>query len=212
MNQRLPRRNSRTRGRRWRARCLHLLAAVVLLAVAGAAAAGVLAFHHYGRDLPDHAMLADYRPPVATRFYAGDGRLMAEFAVESRVFVPIAAIPKRVRQAFIAAEDQNFHRHFGIDVAGILRAAFSNLRAVGDDRRLQGASTITQQVAKNFLLTNEVSFERKIREAILGHAHRAGAEQGPHSRALSQRDLSRLRVLWSRGRRRWPISTRPSTS
>ena len=157
----------RRRKRRW---LLRLLAAFVVLGLVGAIAAGgivVWAFKHYGRDLPDHSMLADYEPPVATRVYSGDGRMMAEFAVENRVFVPIAQIPVHVREAFIAAEDQNFYRHHGIDPEGIVRAAITNLQAVGGGQRLQGASTITQQVAKNFLLTNEVSYERKIKEAIL---------------------------------------------
>ncbi len=155
------------RKRRW---LLRLLGAFVVLGLIGVIAAGgivVWAFKHYGRDLPDHRMLADYEPPVATRVYAGDGRLMAEFAVENRVFVPIEGIPLHVREAFIAAEDQNFYEHHGIDPEGIIRAAITNLKAVGGGQRLQGASTITQQVAKNFLLTNEVSYERKIKEAIL---------------------------------------------
>ena len=157
----------RRRKRRW---LLRLLAAFLVLGLVGAIAAGgivVWAFKHYGRDLPDHSMLADYEPPVATRVYSGDGRMMAEFAVENRVFVPIAQIPVHVREAFIAAEDQNFYRHHGIDPEGIVRAAITNLQALGGGQRLQGASTITQQVAKNFLLTNEVSYERKIKEAIL---------------------------------------------
>jgi len=155
------------RRRRW---LLRLTLAAVALGLLGAIAAGgvaVWAFSHYGKGLPDHRMLVDYEPPVATRIYAGDGRLMAEFAVEHRVFVPIEAIPQVVRDAFIAAEDQNFYSHRGIDPEGIIRAAITNLRAVGGGQRLQGASTITQQVAKNFLLTNEVSYERKIKEAIL---------------------------------------------
>ncbi|MBT5433359.1 MAG: penicillin-binding protein 1A [Rhodospirillaceae bacterium] len=149
---------------------MRILLVLIALGFLGAIAAGgvvVYAFYHYGTDLPDHRMLADYEPPVATRIYAGDGSLMAEFAVENRVFVPIEAIPAVVRNAFIAAEDQNFYEHRGVDPIGIMRAAITNLQALGAGRRLQGASTITQQVAKNFLLTNEVSYERKIKEAIL---------------------------------------------
>jgi len=155
------------RKRRWLLRIALALVALVFLGGIAAAAVIAFAFHHYGKDLPDHRMLVDYEPAAATRVYAGDGSLMAEFAIENRVFVPIEAIPAHVRNAFLAAEDQNFYEHRGIDPIGILRAAITNLRAVGEGRRLQGASTITQQVAKNFLLTNEVSYERKIKEAIL---------------------------------------------
>lgn len=153
--------------RRW---VLRLFLALIALGFLGAIAAGgvvVFAFYHFGKDLPDHRMLVDYEPPVATRVYAGDGSLMAEFAVENRVFVPIEAMPDVVRNAFLAAEDQNFYEHRGIDPIGILRAAINNLKAAAQGGRQQGASTITQQVAKNFLLTNEVSYERKIKEAIL---------------------------------------------
>ncbi len=143
-----------------------ILSSLAFLAVlAGLGVYG--AFVYYARDLPDTAQLADYEPRVTTRLYADDGRMLAEYAVENRLFVPVEAIPEHVRQAFISAEDQHFYDHSGIDFIGVVRAAITNLRNVGSDRRLVGASTITQQVAKNFLLTNEVSFERKIREAIL---------------------------------------------
>jgi penicillin-binding protein 1A len=145
-----------------------LLTVLFLLAIV--AAGGILGvFYHYGRDLPDYHQLAHYEPPVTTRVYAGDGRLVAEYAAEKRSFVPIAAIPQRVINAFLAAEDKNFYSHAGVDPLGIIRAAIVDLRnrGMGGDRRPVGASTITQQVAKNFLLTNEVSIERKIREAIL---------------------------------------------
>jgi penicillin-binding protein 1A len=141
-----------------------------LFFLAVVAVGGVLAvFWHYGRGLPDYHQLAHYEPPVTTRVYAGDGRLIAEYAAEKRSFVPINAIPQRVINAFLAAEDKNFYQHSGIDPMGIMRAAITNLknRGMGGDRRPVGASTITQQVAKNFLLTNEVSFDRKIKEAIL---------------------------------------------
>jgi len=140
---------------------------VLVLLVAAAGAGGLYVLHRYGRNLPEHQQLAAYEPPVVTRVHAGDGRLMAEFSREKRVFVPIAAIPRRVIDAFLSAEDKNFYRHPGIDVMGIARAAIRNVVNAADNRRLQGASTITQQVAKNFLLTNEVSIERKIKEAIL---------------------------------------------
>ena len=138
----------------------------LFLAILGAG--GVLyGFYHYGKGLPDYTQLKDYEPPVMTRVHAGDGQLMAEYAIENRVFVPIKAIPKRVINAFLAAEDKNFYDHIGIDPMGVGRAIVVNLKNVGKGRRLVGASTITQQVAKNFLLTNEVSYVRKIKEAIL---------------------------------------------
>ncbi|MGE0719786.1 MAG: transglycosylase domain-containing protein, partial [Alphaproteobacteria bacterium] len=150
-------------------RILRYLAFLSLaLAVIGAGAA-YLVFLHYSRDLPDYQALASYDPPMVTRVHAGDGRLLAEYAVENRVFVPISAIPKRVIDAFLSAEDKNFYNHPGVDLQGIARAAVQNALNFGSNRRPVGASTITQQVAKNFLLTNEVSFERKIKEALLAY-------------------------------------------
>lgn len=125
--------------------------------------------NHYSRDLPDYSQLKDYEPPIVSRVYAGDGRLVEEFASEKRVFVPIDSIPPMVKNAFIAAEDKNFYKHEGIDLTAIARAAVSNLKNAGAGRRPVGASTITQQVAKNFLLTNEVSYARKMKEAILAY-------------------------------------------
>ena len=124
-------------------------------------------FSYYGKSVDDYRVLASYEPPVTSRLYAGDGRLLAEYASEKRVFVPYENIPDQLVHAFISAEDKNFFTHGGIDFFGILRAVVSNVRNIGSGRRMEGASTITQQVAKNFLLTNEVSFERKIKEAIL---------------------------------------------
>ena len=129
---------------------------------------GILAiFSYYGKSVDDYRRLATYEPPVTSRLYAGDGRLLAEYASEKRVFVPYESIPKQLVHAFISAEDKKFFSHGGIDFIGILRAVITNVRNIGSGRRMEGASTITQQVAKNFLLTNEVSFERKIKEAIL---------------------------------------------
>ena len=125
------------------------------------------ALHRFGRGLPDYRQLADYDPPVVTRIHAGDGRLMAEFAKEKRVFVPVAAMPEMVVQAFLSAEDKTFYDHSGVDLPGIVRAAATNILRWGRGQRPVGASTITQQVAKNFLVGNAVSIERKIREAIL---------------------------------------------
>jgi penicillin-binding protein 1A len=138
----------------------------VVLAVLGAGLAG-LAYWHFSRDLPDYQQLADYEPPIVTRVHAGDGRLLAEYASERRVFVPFTAIPPRVVDAFLAAEDKNFYSHPGVDLQSIVRAALTNFEHVGSNRRPVGASTITQQVAKNFLLTSEVSLDRKIKEALL---------------------------------------------
>ena len=122
---------------------------------------------HYSKDLPDYSQLQDYEPPVMTRVHAADGSLLAEYAKERRLYLPIQAMPKLVTNAFVAAEDKNFYQHPGIDIYGIARAAMLYVQNYGSSRRPQGASTITQQVAKNFLLTNEVSFERKIKEALL---------------------------------------------
>ncbi len=125
--------------------------------------------HHYSQGLPDHGFLKEYEPPVVTRVHTGDGRLLAEFAQERRIYVPIEEIPERVKNAFIAAEDQNFYEHPGVDFKAVLRAIVINLQNHGSGKRMVGASTISQQVAKNFLLTNEQSFERKIREAIIAY-------------------------------------------
>jgi penicillin-binding protein 1A len=145
---------------------VYLFATLLLLAII-AAGAGVYLFYHYGRSLPDHQQLAEYEPPTVTRIHAGDGRLLAEYANEKRVFVPLSAMPRQLIQAFLAAEDRNFYEHFGVDPVSVAGAVIKNLGNMGGDRRLIGASTITQQVAKNFLLTNEASFARKIKEAIL---------------------------------------------
>jgi penicillin-binding protein 1A len=139
--------------------------AFVLALVAGGG--GLYLLHRYSAGLPDYRQLADYQPPTVTRVHAGDGRLLAEFAQEKRVFVPVEAIPRRVIQAFLAAEDKNFYSHPGVDPLSIVRAVITNLDRLMDDRRPVGASTITQQVAKNFLLTNEVTIERKVKEALL---------------------------------------------
>ena len=134
----------------------------MLAGIAGVCAL-IFVISYYSKDLPDYSQLKDYKPPVVTRAYAGDGRLLAEFAQEKRIFVPIEEMPALVKQAFISAEDQNFYEHEGVDFIAVAGAAVSNLRG----QSLRGASTITQQVAKNFLLTNERTYTRKIREAIL---------------------------------------------
>ena len=143
-----------------------VLVGLVVLGIAGGAGLFYL-LHRYQGELPDYRQLADYRPPQVTRIHAGDGRLMAEYARENRVFVPVEAIPRRLIQAFLAAEDKNFYHHPGLDPLSILRAVVTNVSRLRDNRRPVGASTITQQVAKNFLLTNEVSLARKLKEALL---------------------------------------------
>jgi penicillin-binding protein 1A len=140
-------------------------AGTIIFVVAVAAAAGLL--WHYSKELPEYSQLQDYEPAVMTRVHAADGSLLAEYARERRLYLPIQAVPKRVINAFVAAEDKNFYEHGGIDFSGIARAATLYVQQYGSGRRPQGASTITQQVAKNFLLTNEVSFSRKIKEALL---------------------------------------------
>lgn len=121
----------------------------------------------YAGQLPDYHQLAKYEPPVTTRLYAGDGQLLMEYANEKRLFVPVSKMPEKVKQAFISAEDKKFYNHSGIDFVGIIRAILGNLKNIGSGRRPAGASTITQQVAKNFLLSSELSYTRKIKEAIL---------------------------------------------
>ena len=122
---------------------------IVFIAVAGAAA---FVLWKVSSELPDYEVLAKYEPPVMTRIHANDGELIAEFARERRIYVPITAIPTCVIEAFISAEDKNFYQHGGLDVQGIIRAVVTNLSNVQSGRRVVGASTITQQVAKNFLL------------------------------------------------------------
>ena len=139
----------------------------VLLVAIGTAGGGVYLFYKFGRGLPDYKQLADYEPSVMTRVQAGDGRLLAEYAIEKRVFVPQAAMPRMVVRAFLSAEDKNFFYHPGVDPLGIIRAVLTNIKNVTQGKRLVGASTITQQVAKNFLLTSDVTIERKVKEAIL---------------------------------------------
>src|SRR5262245_38375527 len=140
-------------------------AGTVLFLVGVAGVAG--AIWHFSRDLPDYSQLQDYEPPVMTRVHASDGALLGEYAKERRLYLPIQAMPKLVTNAFLAAEDKNFYEHGGLDFTGLARAAVVYVQNFGSNRRPQGASTITQQVAKNFLLTNEVSFTRKIKEALL---------------------------------------------
>ena len=122
---------------------------------------------YFSTDLPDYKILANYKPPVSSRVHSGEGQLIAEYALQKRLFIPYESIPKKVIYSFLSAEDKNFFSHPGVDAKSITRAVIKNIKNIFSDKRLEGASTITQQVAKNFLLTNEVSIKRKIKEAIL---------------------------------------------
>ncbi len=153
----------------------------ILFMVGAVAAYGLVQV--YQRDLPDTAQLQNYEPPITTRVHAGDGSILAEYSHERRLYLPSSAIPQMVKQAFISAEDKNFYTHRGIDPEGVLRAVA--VIAQGG-RHMQGASTITQQVAKNFLVGNERSFDRKIREALVAFRIEFDLFEGPHPRALSQ--------------------------
>jgi len=136
---------------------LGLLSAFSILAVLWA----------FSNNLPDYKFLKSYKPSVSSKVYSGDGELVNDFSTEKRIFVPYNAISKKVINAFLSAEDKNFFSHPGVDAKGVLRAVINNISNIASSKRLEGASTITQQVAKNFLLTSEVSLNRKIKEAIL---------------------------------------------
>ena len=125
------------------------------------------AFWYFSAGLPDYKKLSNYEPSVLSRVYTENGELIAEYAIEKRLFIPYDSIPEKVINAFLSAEDKNFFSHPGVDAKGVTRAVIKNIKNIVSNKRLEGASTITQQVAKNFLLTNEVSLKRKIKEAIL---------------------------------------------
>jgi len=122
---------------------------------------------YFSSDLPDYKILANYKPPISSRVHSGEGNLIAEYALQKRLFIPYESVPKKVVHSFLSAEDKNFFSHPGVDAKSITRAIIKNLKNIFSNKRLEGASTITQQVAKNFLLTSEVSIKRKIKEAIL---------------------------------------------
>jgi len=134
-----------------------LLATIIIVAVLWA----------FSNNLPDYKFLKNYKPSVSSKVYSGEGELVNDFSTEKRIFVPYEAIPEKVINSFLSAEDKNFFSHPGVDAKGVLRAVINNISNIVASRRLEGASTITQQVAKNFLLTNEVSLNRKLKEAIL---------------------------------------------
>ncbi len=143
-----------------------LLSAAFFFAVIGIVLV-MVTFWQLSSELPDYSKLEKYEPPVTTRLYASDGQPLMEYAAEKRFFVPVANVPETVKNAFIAAEDKHFYQHAGVDFLGIVRAVLGNLKNMGSGKRPAGASTITQQVAKNFLLSSELSYTRKIKEAIL---------------------------------------------
>ena len=121
----------------------------------------------YSNKLPDYKFLKNYKPSVSSKLYSGDGQLIIDFSSEKRIFIPYDSIPQKVINSFLSSEDKNFFDHPGVDAKGVIRAIYNNIFNLLSSKRLEGASTITQQVAKNFLLTNEVSLDRKIKEAIL---------------------------------------------
>ena len=122
---------------------------------------------YFSSDLPDYKILSNYKPPISSRVHSGEGNLIAEYALQKRLFIPYDSVPQKVIYSFLSAEDKNFFSHPGVDAKSITRAIIKNLKNIYSNKRLEGASTITQQVAKNFLLTSEVSIKRKIKEAIL---------------------------------------------
>ena len=143
-----------------------LFAASFVLFIAGMGVVGYVLWN-VSKDLPDYAQLRDYEPPVMTRVHATDGTLLAEYAKQRRLYLPIQAVPRRLIEAYLSAEDKNFYSHIGVDFTGIARAVITNIENYRAGRRMVGASTITQQVAKNFLLTNDRTIERKLKEALL---------------------------------------------
>ena len=145
-----------------------VLSMMLMGGMASMIAAAVVIFY-FTADLPDYSQLEDYSPPVVSRIYTSDGKLLEEYAKERRIFVPIKSVPKVVVQAFLAAEDRNFYSHQGVDLGSIARAGLQNVLHIGQSKSMMGGSTITQQVVKNFLLTNERTFSRKAKEAILAY-------------------------------------------
>ncbi|MGA8402807.1 MAG: transglycosylase domain-containing protein, partial [Stellaceae bacterium] len=141
-----------------------LVFVVVLIGAISAAGAVALAIAHFSRDLPNQQQLLSYQPATGTKIYGGDGALLVEFATEHRVLTPFKDIPPLVVHAFLAAEDRDFYSHNGVNPMSILRAGLADVMRYGRGQRPLGASTITQQLVRHFLLTNEVSVSRKIKE------------------------------------------------
>ncbi len=188
-----------------------LFAAGTILFIVGiAATAGLL--WHFSKDLPDYSQLQDYEPPVMTRVHAADGSLLAEYAKERRLYLPIQAIPKLVTNAFVAAEDKNFYQHPGIDIYGIMRAGMLYVENYGSGRHPQGASTITQQVAKNFLLERtRCRSSARSRKRCWRCASSAPIRSRKSSNSISTKSISASApTAWPR--RRFCISTSRCTS
>ncbi|WP_372929183.1 penicillin-binding protein 1A [Methyloceanibacter sp.] len=163
-----PKRGRKKKRRGFFLRFLGFMFAAGMILAIGVAGAVAFVLWKASQDLPDYEVLAKYEPPVMTRIHANDGRLISEFARQRRIYVPITAVPKRVIEAFLSAEDKNFYQHGGLDIQGIIRAIVTNMSAMqAGGGHMVGASTITQQVAKNFLLSSEQNIERKLKEAIL---------------------------------------------
>ena len=136
---------------------LKKLTKLIFVALLGLLIISISTLWYFSSDLPDYKILANYKPPISSRVHSGEGQLIAEYALQKRLFIPYESIPKNVVNAFLSAEDKNFFSHPGVDAKSITRAIIKNLKNIFSEKRLEGASTITQQVAKNFLLTNEVS-------------------------------------------------------
>jgi penicillin-binding protein 1A len=149
---------------------IQILKKIIIVTCSGTLLMGIMilaVLWGFSNNLPDYKFLKEYKPPVSSKVYSGDGVLVSDFSSEKRIFVPFNAIPKKIINSFLSAEDKNFFSHPGVDAKGVLRAIIKNISNIVSSKRLEGASTITQQVAKNFLLTNEVSLNRKLKEAIL---------------------------------------------
>lgn len=140
---------------------------MLLIAAVATVVAIIYILNTFGKDLPDYTQLADYEPAIVSRIYAGDGSLLSEYAKQKRLFIPISAVPPQVIHAYLSAEDKNFYTHGGLDYLGLMRAVITNSKNYFTGGGKVGASTITQQVAKNFLLSGIQTYERKIKEAIL---------------------------------------------
>ena len=121
----------------------------------------------YSSELPSYENIVQYKPNLSSRIYSSDGFLLKSFYTEERIFIPVDRIPKNIKYAFLASEDKNFYNHYGVDVIAIFRAFLTNIMNINSNKRVVGASTITQQVVKNLLLSNELSYSRKIKEIIL---------------------------------------------
>ena len=122
---------------------------------------------YFSVGLPDYKRLSNYQPPISSRVYSEDRKLIAEYALEKRLFIPYEAIPIKIINSFLSAEDKNFFNHPGVDAKGIIRAVINNIKNITQNKRLEGASTITQQVAKTFCLQTKFQLKEKIKEAIL---------------------------------------------